>query len=179
MRPEHDRAFTEFAATSIPQLRRMAFAWTHDWAAADDAVQAALEKMVRSWHRIDDRDPYFYSRTVLIRLLISEARKPWKHRERLSGLLYAAHVPAPSGEDDGSDILATLSLLSPMQRAVMVLRYVEDLTVQQTAHALRCSEGNVKKISYEARKRLGTSIQGGTSAESPRLANRSETSQQQ
>ncbi len=167
MGPDEDQAFMVFAAAAIPRLRRMAFAWTHDWAAADDAVQGALEKMVRSWHRLDDRDPYFYARTVLTRLLISDARKPWRRHERLSGLNYAADVPALQQEEGSGDILTALSRLSPKQRSVMILRFMEDLSVAQTASTLGCSEGSVKRHTHDARQRLAVVIRYNDAAEPP------------
>jgi RNA polymerase sigma factor (sigma-70 family) len=168
MGPDDDHAFMVFAVAAIPRLRRMAFAWTHDWASADDAVQGALENMVRSWHRLDDRDPYFYARSVLMRLLISEARKPWRRHERLSGLDYAAHLSGDHHEDGHGHILAELSTLSPKQRSVMILRFIEDLSVTQTAKTLGCSEGNVKRHTYDARQRLAVILQDSAAIESSR-----------
>lgn len=178
MRPDQEAAFTDFAAASIPRLRRMAFAWTHDWVAADDAVQGTLEKMIRSWHRMDERDPHFYARKVLLRVLISDRRKPWRWRENPSGLDYAAHLPDGPANVDDRDILAVISALSPMQRSVVVLRYIEDLSVRQTANILGCSEGNVKRHAHSARQRLAPLVSSLTPDEPSQTSANPESSQQ-
>lgn len=158
MRQTDARSFTEFAHAAIPRLRRVAFAQVGNWRDADDVVQSTLEKVMRSWQRIDDRDPYAYARAVLINQVISESRRPWRRREHPRGLDPQPDQIATRDEGVSDDMMAALKTLSPMQRSVVILRYYEDLSVQTTAEVLRCSEGNVKRHAADALKRIGTAL---------------------
>jgi len=154
-------SFEEFAVFAIPRLRRVAFAHCQDWHRADDAVQSALERVCGAWARVRPGDAYGCTRTTLVRLLVSEGRRPWRRREVTTDDV-ALHEPAHRrGDDDGdpaatgeADLLAVLSGLTGGQRAVVVLRYFEDLSVSETARVLRCSEGTVKSQAHAARQAL-------------------------
>lgn len=118
---------------------------------ADDVVQGALERVFAAWPRVrKDGNPFGYARTTMVRLLISEERRPWRRREVL------AEPPDSAVHGDGSDAGLRLDLveamrsLPPRQRAVVLLRYVEDLPVSDVADALGCTEGTVKSQAHRA-----------------------------
>lgn len=156
-----EESFDEFAAFAMPRLRRVAYAYCRDWHHADDAVQGALERVYGAWSRVRPGDAYGYTRTTLVRLLVSEGRRPWRRHE-ISTDDPTAHEHPRSGSPlvashTGSsehDLLSLLADLTPGQRAVVVLRYVEHLSVAETARTLGCSEGTVKSQTHAARQSL-------------------------
>lgn len=148
MKP-HDAQFRELARTKALQWRRMAYLLCGDWHFAEDLVQTAMAKMYRAWPRLRSRetvDQLF--RTVLLRCWIDELRRPWRKSEQRYGIVpeVVDQTADPAlGVESGNDALVrALRALPPRQRAVVVLRYVEGLSVAEAAAALKCSEGNVK-----------------------------------
>lgn len=149
-------SFEEFAVFAIPRLRRLAFAYCQDWHHADDVVQTALEKLCGAWVRVRAGEAYGYARTTLLRQLISENRRAWRHHE-VSTDDVARHEPDPLHQDgpaSEAELYALLAGLSPEHRAVVVLRYFENLSVTETAQTLGCSEGTVKSRAHTARQHL-------------------------
>jgi RNA polymerase sigma-70 factor (sigma-E family) len=151
---DRDHEFTEYVAARQAALRRTAYLLCHDWHQADDLLQTALAKLYVAWRRVraaDDIDAYV--RTVLLRVFLDEKRRFWR-REVPVGVPAAELAPRPpgphpsgphpSGPEDRLVLLAALATLPRQQRAVVVLRCWEDLSVAQTADALGCSEGAVK-----------------------------------
>jgi RNA polymerase sigma-70 factor (sigma-E family) len=110
---------------------------------AEDVLQSALERAYRQWRRIDG-DPEPYVRRILVNLVINRTRRFRVLRE----LSFAAPPERP--DRDGPDIplrtvlLDELRTLPPRQRAVLVLRYWEDLSEAETADLLGCAVGTVK-----------------------------------
>lgn len=144
-RRDYDADFDDFFIARGPQLRRTAFAIVHDWHIAEDLVQASFVKVYVAWPRIQRQSLEAYTRRTVVNACISHLRK--HQRERLT-----AQVPELAEFTDaapGSDLLTDLATLSPAQRAVIALRYLDDLSVTQTSEALGISEGTVK--SYAAR----------------------------
>lgn len=159
--PSVVESFEEFAAFAIPRLRRVAYAYCQDWHRTDDAVQSALERVYGAWARVRPGDAYGYTRTTLVRLLVSEGRRPWRRREVTTDDVTLHEPVRRRGDDDGdpaatseADLFAVLSGLTGGQRAVVVLRYFENLSVSETTHVLRCSEGTVKSQAHAARQAL-------------------------
>jgi RNA polymerase sigma-70 factor (sigma-E family) len=155
-RPPTDAAsFDDFVAARSVALRRLALVLTGDAHAAEDALQAALLTVWRRWERVraaDDMEAYV--RTVLVNTVRSE------HRRKRP--LEARGVAVPDrGVADRVDALAErdavwrgLRRLPPRQRAVLVLRFYEDLTEAQTAEVLGCHVGTVKSQTSRALARL-------------------------
>ena len=133
--------FAEFVRDRSPGLLRAAWLLTGDWHLAQDLVQVALEKSWPRWGR-DVEHPEAYVRRVLLTTYLS-----WRSR-RWIGEVPTADPPDHGATYDGSDLrlalLTALAALTPRQRAVLVLRYFEDLSEQQAADALGCSVGSVK-----------------------------------
>jgi RNA polymerase sigma factor (sigma-70 family) len=159
---DSDTSFDDFAVAAIPRLRRVAYAWCHDWHHSDDVVQDSLERLYAAWPRVRrNGQEYAYARATLVHRLISENRRAWRRHETTvdeQGLSDAAdaHPVADSAEQsaarlDTTDLLAALPL---RQRAVAVLRFVEELPVTQVAELLGCSEGTVKSQAHHARTAL-------------------------
>jgi RNA polymerase sigma-70 factor (sigma-E family) len=145
-----DGQFEEWARARIPQLLRAAFLLTGDRQSAEDLTQAGLEKVALSWSRIDNPDAYV--RRVMYRLEI----RRWRNRRRelsTSAVADAGHDPIP-GADVRIVMAGALRRLTRGQRAVLVLRFWEDLTEAQTAEALGCSIGTVKSQTFKALRAL-------------------------
>ena len=160
--PAAELEFREFVANRSAALQRTAYLLVGDWAHAEDVVQVALTRTYLAWHRIADRDAVEpYVRRVLVNTVTSWWRKRW-HAERPTGTL-----PEPTGTPDPAvahadrDLLWTLVKRLPVrQRAVLVLRYYEDLTEAETARLLGVSIGTVKSQCSRAiatlRRQLGS-----------------------
>lgn len=153
-----ERSFEEYVGARRAALLRSAYLLTGDAHDAEDLVQAALIKAVPKWGRIAD-DPEPYVRAILARESVNRwRRRRW--REISAGDL--PEQTAPAIDVVGRESLrSALAALAPRQRAVIVLRYYEDLTERQTAEALGISVGTVKSQCRDALARL----RGGSLAE--------------
>ncbi len=150
MKPEQEEAFAEFVATRSAGLRRVALAVTGDWHRADDLVQDVFVKLYLAWPLRDVRAGDVWLRTTLVRAWIDETRRPWRRHERTTGAVPDTAVAGPVEDGDAAGVLAVLRLLPPRQRACLVLRFLEDWSVEQTAQALCCSTGTVKSQTSRA-----------------------------
>ena len=148
-----DGEFTEFAHASWASLYRTAYLMLGDAAEAEDLVQTALAKTYAAWPKVRDVNAApGYARTVLVNTASSWFRKRSWRNERPTEVL-----PDIVEERDPSDrpaVMDALAALPPRQRAVIVLRYYEDLSVAQAASALDISEGTVKSQTSDALARL-------------------------
>ena len=145
--------FAEFAETTSLRLRRMAFLLCGDWHTAEDLAQTALAKVFVSWRKIRRQDAvHAYATRTLVNTYLAHKRLK-STSEVLSGWLpdRPAETPAPETRMVVLDALATLS---PRCRAVVVLRYWADLSVDQAAAVLGCSPGNVKSQNARALGKL-------------------------
>ncbi len=144
------------------QLMRAAVALTGSRADGEDLLQAALERLVQNWRRVDT-DPEGYLRRTLYNL----AADGWRRRGRWRGRLAEFRAQAQAGqarpEASSEDVAAVdlrdalvrlLHQLPPRQRAVIVLRYWEQRTEAETAAMLGCSEGTVKSTASRGLRRL-------------------------
>jgi RNA polymerase sigma-70 factor (sigma-E family) len=156
--------FTEFAAAASPRLRRAAFLLCGDWHTAEDLAQTALAKVFVSWHRIARQDAaYAYATRTLVNTYLADKRRK-RPAEVLTGHLPERPVePSPEARVVVLDALATLPAKA---RAVVVLRYWADLSVEQVADMLGCSPGNVKSQSARALDKL-RAVLGGAISDGP------------
>lgn len=136
--------FDDFVAVRSTHLLRTAYLLTHDHALAEDLLQTALAKSWFAWSRIHG-DPEPYVRKVLVNTYASWWRRKW------NGEHATDELPEGSAEHGLADDLAAshdlwdaLGRLPRRQRAVVVLRYFEDLSEAETAAQLGCSRGTVK-----------------------------------
>ncbi len=144
-------SFEEYVAARRTALLRTAYLLTGQHADAEDLVQMALVKAVPHWRRICD-DPEPYVRKILAR----EATNRWRRRrwrEVSSDVLPETSSDA-TDPTDREVLRQALMRLSPRQRAVVVLRYFDDLTEQQTAEVLGIGLGTVKSHGRDAMARL-------------------------
>jgi RNA polymerase sigma-70 factor (sigma-E family) len=135
--------FASFVAASQARLHRTAYLICGDWHRAEDVVQNALAGVYARWPRLCLGDgPDAYAHRCVVNAAIDERRRPWRRRELTGDQLPDRAAP----HDDGLtlELLAALSRLPSRQRAVVVLRYVEDLDVEATAALLGISTGTVK-----------------------------------
>jgi RNA polymerase sigma-70 factor (sigma-E family) len=149
--------FTEFVAGSARRLLRTAFLLTGDEQIAQDILQTALERAYRRWGRVRRSDqPEAYVR----RMIVNAATDAWRagRGRRMVGLSEACWPPGPDQAVDGlltrEALLASVRSLSAGQRAVLVLRYFDDLTEAESARVLGCSVGTVKSQHARAIARL-------------------------
>lgn len=151
-----DEEFVELVHAAWPALYRTAVLLVRDHALAEDLVQTALARTYSHWHRIRDTGAaHAYARRTLVNAATSTFRRRSFRSERPTGDLPEPAVGRPeTGPDDRIDILAALARLTPKQRAVVVLRFYDDLSVQDTADALGVSTGTVKSQTSVALARL-------------------------
>jgi RNA polymerase sigma-70 factor (sigma-E family) len=150
-----DGSFEAFVADRSTALLRTAYLLTGDRGHAEDLLQTALIKTYRHWHRLVNReDPTAFVRRVLV-----TTHAGWRRRLRVSEFVSA--TPLLRGETDaGFDtgerqaMVAALAQLPPRMRAVLVLRYWEDLSEAGTAEALGCSVNTVKTHTTRGLARL-------------------------
>ncbi|MFI6860057.1 SigE family RNA polymerase sigma factor [Streptomyces sp. NPDC050421] len=134
--------FDEFARSRQAQLRRAAYLLCGDWHLAEDLTQTALAKLYAVWRKVRMDSPDSYARKVLFRTFVDETRRRrWWERPsaRQCDLAAPAHDP-----DLRLVLLAALRQVPARSRAVLVLRFWEDQSVEETAAALGCSTGTVK-----------------------------------
>jgi len=140
---DRDREFEEFVDARTSVLRRTAYLLCGDWHRAEDLVQTALAKLYVAWPRVRrDGAVDAYARKVLVRAAIDESRHGFRRRETVVGSL--PDNPTAGDAPADLDVRGALAALPPGQRAVVVLRYWEDLSVTETARLLGRTEGTVK-----------------------------------
>ncbi|MER6038587.1 MULTISPECIES: SigE family RNA polymerase sigma factor [unclassified Streptomyces] len=151
--------YLEFAIARSGPLFRTACLLTGDWHLAEDLVQETLAKMYRSWRRISRAgSPVAYADTVLVRTFLSQRRRR-SSTERPSDRLPDAAGPARDAELRMA-LLDGLARMAARDRAVLVLRYWEDRSVEDTAQVLRTTPGAVRAQSKRALQRLRTLLGG-------------------
>ncbi|MFI0451173.1 SigE family RNA polymerase sigma factor [Actinomadura sp. 6N118] len=151
---DRDREFTEFVRARRPALVRVAaLLASGDRARAEDVVQTALTRLYLAWPRVRPDTVDAYARRCVVNAATDERRSLFRRREHVRAKLPdLAAVEAQY--DDKTTITALLSTLPAGMRAAVVLRYVEGLSVAETADAMGCSEGNVRSQSARGLERL-------------------------
>lgn len=153
-RPPTDEEFAELVHACWASLYRTAYLMLGDAAEAEDLVQTALAKTYANWRRVRSVDAApGYARTTLVNTAASWFRKKGWRNERPTEVLPETLVHEPDLSDRHT-VVDALGTLPPRQRAVVVLRYYEDLSVAQVASALGVTEGTVKSQTSEALTKL-------------------------
>lgn len=160
---EQPRGFAEFVAARSAALVRTAWLLTGDESTAQDLVQTALAKTWTRWQRIERQEaPEAYVRRVMLTTYLTSRRRRWHGEVALGAVPDLPSVSDPFAEADmRSVVAAAMRELPRRQRAVLVLRYFDDLTEPQAARVLGCSVGTVKSQSSKALARLRNSTQLG------------------
>lgn len=138
--------FAVFATERTPALYRSALLLCGDSHGAEDLVQETLAKVYVAWRRIEN--PAAYAHTTLARVFVSSRRRRSSTERPVEALPESA-----SWDDDPAlrvDLIRALDLLGRVDRAVLVLRFLEDQTVEQTAEALLLSAGAVRVRTHRA-----------------------------
>lgn len=148
-----EQEFLAFVGESTPALFRVAYALTEQQYAAEDLLQIALERVVLRWRRIDN--PGAYARKIIYHEYARWWRR-WRWRELpMSDPPYRSATADPSEQVLLRQALhAALRQLPPRQRAVLVLRYLEDRSEAEVADILGCSVKTVSSQSSRALRRL-------------------------
>lgn len=142
---ERERGFTEYFASRSGAMRGTAYLLCGDWHRAEDLVQNTFVKLYRAWHRITSHDTLdAYTRQVLVRTYLDESRRGFFFREKAVAEHVELAARVSGSPEDRMVLLTALAAVAPRQRAALVLRFWEDLSVEETARALGCSAGTVK-----------------------------------
>lgn len=154
-----DVDFDEFVGASWPSLFRTAYLLMGDYHLAEDVLQSALAKVYVVWTRVARMEnPRSYTRTVVT----NEALAWWRRRSSSEQPIAFWPEAAAAGHEEAVTqahvVWQALQRLPPRQRAVIVLRYYEDLSEAEIASTLGISTGSVKTHAHHARRALGSSL---------------------
>jgi RNA polymerase sigma-70 factor (sigma-E family) len=145
-RPE----FRDWATAARPRLRRTAYLLSGDWHLAEDLAQETLMRLYAVWGRVAQAGaPDAYARRTLINLYRSTLRRP-SRREYLTDVMPELAAVQSGSHDEREVLIRALAELGQSQRAVVVLRYWEDLSVAEVAEVLGLSQGTVKSQASRA-----------------------------
>ena len=148
-RDQREREFTEFFAARAPALRRTAYVVVRDWHVAEDLTQQALAKLYVAWPRVREETRMAYARRVVVNECLSHLRR---HRpETPTETVPDRAVHDPAVRDDLGEALA---VLPPRQRAIVALRFFEDLPVSEVGRLLGIADGTVKSQTSRALETL-------------------------
>jgi len=147
-----DAEFVAFVERSGSRLREAAFLLCRDWSFAQDLTQITLIKVYLSWRRIKHDDPYWYGKQVLLRTYLDHRRLKSSAEVRTDAVPDGAAVAEAT--ELRLTLLDALGQLSPRDRAIIVLRYWEDHSIQTVAELMGLSPGVVKVQSMRALARL-------------------------
>ncbi len=156
---DHDAEFAEFFRATWPRLFRTTYGVAGERLLAEDALQTAFAKAYTSWSRVQAADhPEAYVRRMAVNEVLNVLRRPWFRAERSAEVAehpgVAGH-PSPESDTVERDALwRAVCALPPRQRAVVVLRYYEDMSEAEIAEVLGCSRGTVKSTASSALAKL-------------------------
>lgn len=166
-----EETFVAFAREVRGRLRRAAYLMCGDWDLAADHVQEGLIRVYVAWPRLTRAGgEYAYARKAVVSAFIDHSRRR-SSSEVVRATEHEAGHETASGQDLAEDVTARQTLMSalrelpPRQRACVVLRYFEDLTVTDTAAVLGCTEGTVKSQTARALASLRSRFDGSPTGE--------------
>lgn len=145
MHPTEEAQFREYVGARLVPLRRLGYLICGDWHLAEDVVSTVLGKLYVSWRtasRAENLDAYV--RRMLVRAVVDERRRPWRREHPAAYPLSDRAGTQPDQADDRLVLRDALRRMPARRRAVLVLRFFEGLSVEETATALGCSAGTVK-----------------------------------
>jgi RNA polymerase sigma-70 factor (sigma-E family) len=142
-----DAEFVAYYQARAAAVRKTAYVLCGDWHLAEDLTQTAFTKLYQAWHRLERHQALDgYVRQTLLRAFLDDRRRPWR-REYATGpqsAVFDVPVADAAGSGEREILLAALARIPKRRRAVLVLRYWEDLPVEQVAEILECSAGTVR-----------------------------------
>jgi RNA polymerase sigma-70 factor (sigma-E family) len=159
VRPETEQDYVEFVTHHANSLCRTAYLLCGDWRRAEDATQEALIRLYRVWGRIQRKGAVgAYARKVVVSTTLDALRRK-SSQEVVGGDEYFANEAEADVlgiVENRMVITKALAALPPRQRACVVLRYFDELSVEETATALDCRPGTVKSQTMRALEKLRT-----------------------
>ncbi|WP_166346982.1 SigE family RNA polymerase sigma factor [Phytoactinopolyspora limicola] len=157
-------SYREFVVARRRALLRTAYLLCGDWHLAEDLVQETLAKLYVAWRRVRRRDDADgYARRTLLNVYIDNSRRPWRREHATDTATDGSRQTVGVSTGDPADLadpgvrhrlLSALAELPARQRAVLVLRFWEDLSVEQVADLLNCRSGTVKSQTARGLDRL-------------------------
>ncbi len=161
-----DTSYVEFVTGRWPALFRLSYLLTGAHEPAEDLLQSVLMKAYASWGRIHRMEsPDAYVRRMLVNGAISAGKRGWRREHPTEQVPETARTGHEQGYVDRAALWPVVQTLPPRQRAVVVLRYYEDLSEEEIARVLGCSRGTVKSQASDAlkslRRTLVTAPEGG------------------
>ena len=157
----HAPTFEEYAAASWPKLYRHAYLLSGNHADAEDLAQQTWIKTHGAWSRVSRTEaPNTYVRRILVNTFLSAKRPVGRRLEVLVDDAPEPISPAEPGPEDRMVLWPHVQDLPARQRAVIVLRYYEQLSEAEIADTLSCSRGNVKSTAHRALQNLRSALEG-------------------
>ncbi len=139
-----DDDYVAYVSARLPALKRLAYLLCGDEHRADDLVQESVTKLYLRWRNARDADNLDrYVRAIVVRTHIDETRRPW-FRVRLFGTIPDQRAGEAPDTESAAALRGALSRLPAGQRAVLVLRFLCDVPVNEVGELLGCSPGTVK-----------------------------------
>ncbi|WP_285788542.1 SigE family RNA polymerase sigma factor [Micromonospora sp. NBRC 101691] len=170
MRRADEEEYRQFVAARLEPLRRTAYLLCRDWHTADDLVSITIGKLYRHWRRVREAENLdAYVRGMLTNAWLDERRRPWRRERSVDELPEEVdlHRVEPVLADREM-LLDLLGQLPARRRAVVVLRFYCDMSVEETAGILGISNGTVKSQAargLDALRALATNPSGRSSEE--------------
>jgi RNA polymerase sigma-70 factor (sigma-E family) len=144
LREPDETQFQDYVEARMVRLRRIAYLICGDWHLAEDAVSAALAKLYVHWAKAQgSMNIDAYVRQMVVRSIADERRRPWR-RERPVEFVVSQAETASAQPEDRLMLIDALARMPPRCRAVLVLRFFEGLSVEETAMSMGIAEGTVK-----------------------------------
>jgi RNA polymerase sigma-70 factor (sigma-E family) len=159
---QNQEGFDEFVRARWPATVRLATALTLDHGHAEDLAQEALAKLWFHWTKVFDENPEAYLRRIVLTTFLSRRRRRWWGEHATADLPELPATAQTSQVDDRESLRQALRAVSPKQRAVIFLRYAEDLPEQEVAELLGCSVGTVKSHASRGLAVLRTTLANQT-----------------
>ena len=148
-RAERESEFTDFYVGCAVTLRRTAYVVVRDWDLAEDLLQQAMAKLYVAWPRVRPETRLAYARRTVVNECLSHVRR---HRPEIpTDTLPERAVDPP---ETGTDLASALAVLPARQRAIVALRFLDDLAVSEVADVLGIAEGTVKSQTSRALETL-------------------------
>lgn len=144
-----DEQFSEFFVAHAPALRRTAYLIVRDWHGAEDVTQLGFARLYVVWPRIRPETLEGYARKIVVNEALGWLRR--RRRDHLTDV--TPDGPAQVADESPLDVGRALDLLPAQQRAIVALRFLDDLSVAEVARVLDIAEGTVKSQTSRA---LGT-----------------------
>lgn len=140
-----DQQVEEYFDAKAPSLRRTAYFVVRDWHTAEDMVQSAFVKLYVAWPRIRRDSLDGYARRTVVNVCLSHLRK---HRREL--VREAIPEDVINDPETPFELGSALAMLPPKQRAIVALRYLDDLSIDQVADIMNVAPGTVKSQTFRA-----------------------------